>query len=113
MTVGEKIAELLDWSGVSQGELSKRTGIPQSTISSYVTERASIPVEAAFKIAEGLDISPWMVINHSPLPATPLELTDEEQEIITDMRHLSRHQQEVVIQSIKLMRRQNSEKGMP
>lgn len=110
MTVGEKIGELLDWSGMSQGELSKRSGIPQTTISSYVTGKATVPVDAAYKIASGLGVSAWTVLNCEPLPATMLDMSEEEVELVTDVRQLTRHQREIVLQVIKLMRRQNTER---
>ena len=109
MTVGDKIRELLDWSGMSQGELACRTGVPQTTISSYVTGRVSIPVDTVYKIAEALDVSPWTVINCTPLPATALDLTDAEAELVSDMRYLTQHQREIVVQSVKLMRKQNGQ----
>lgn len=110
MTIGEKIGELLDWNGVSQTELSRRTGIPQTTISSYVTDKVSIPADAAYKIAEALGVTPWAVLNSEPLLATKEDLSVEELELVTDMRQLTQHQREIILQSIGLMLKQNREK---
>lgn len=112
MTINEKLAELLDWSGISQGELSERTKIPPSTISSYVTGRASVSVDQAYKIAEALGVTPWTLLNMEPLPVSHMELSQAEQEFMANIRSLTNHQREIIEQSVLLMMKQNRE-GRP
>lgn len=110
MTINEKIVELLDWSGMSQRELSRITGIPQTTISTYVTGKSTVSIENAYKIAKGLNVSPWTILNCEPLPATWLEMTREEQDLIADIRSLNNDQRELIVESVKVMVRQNRRK---
>lgn len=110
MTVNEKIAELMDWRGISQGELAKRVGTAPSTISAYINERAGVSVEMACKIAAALNVTPWTVLNCEPLPADPLDLSGEEAELVTRYRALTRHQRELISKGMDLMMRQNQEK---
>lgn len=110
MTTNEKIAELLDWFGLSQQELADRTGIPRGSISSYVTGRAAVSIEMAYKIAEGLGVSPWTVLNSEPLPADPLDLSQAEKELVTNIRSLTKHQREIIDQNVQLMLKHNREK---
>lgn len=109
MTVNEKIVALLSYMGVSQTELAERTGIPRANISAYVTGRAAVSVEMAYKIAKGLGVTPWTVLNCEPLPVSPLELTAGEEELITQVRSLTDQQRELIEKGVALMVRQNSE----
>ena len=55
MTLGEKIQEVLDWSGLHQKDLAEATGISPSMISSYIKGVHAVSLEAAQKIADALD----------------------------------------------------------
>lgn len=109
MTVNEKIVALLSYMGVSQTELAERTGIPRANISAYVTGRAAVSVEMAYKIAKGLGVTPWTVLNCEPFPISSLELTKGEEELITQFRSLTDQQRELIEKGVALMVRQNSE----
>lgn len=112
MTVNEKLAELLDWLGISQTQLADAIGVSKATVNSYVTERNNISVDMAEKIAAALGVTPWTLLNGAPLPATSLDLTPVEVERITDMRGLSLDQLELLDQCIQTMKRQNERKRL-
>lgn len=107
MTVNEKLQEVMDWKGLNQQELAKRTGINASTISSYVTNRAAVSVEVACQLAAALGVSSWTLLNGEPLPATHDDLTGEETALVTDLRGLTLEQKEVVLNVVATMKKQN------
>jgi len=54
----ENLRSELNFQGVAIKELSARTGIPIATLDCYLGTRATVPsVEAAFKIAQALQVS--------------------------------------------------------
>lgn len=110
MTAGEKIAELLAWSGMSQKQLAKKIDIPRTTLSAYILGRTPLPLHVAEKIADALGVTLWTIINGEPLPADPLELTKAEAELVGRFRCLTLQQQDVVTTLIDVMYRQSRPK---
>jgi len=54
----ENLRSELNFQGIAIKELSARTGIPVATLDCYLGTRATVPsVEAAFKIAQALQVS--------------------------------------------------------
>ena len=109
MTANEKIAELLDWSGMSQQALADALGIPRTTVSNYITGRTPVSVETAYKIADALGVTPWTVLNCEPLPATPLDLTADEAAAIGMARGLPRKERALLAAILNYMDAQNKE----
>ena len=107
MTPGEKLIELMDWLGVNQADLARATGIGASTISSYTTGRVSMPFEAAVQLAQGLGVSPWALLNGSPLPANTMDLTQAELDHLSDLRTLTEQQRELLDDVVRRMKQQN------
>ena len=62
MSVGESVRIVRKLQGFSQNELSKRTGIPQSTISSIENDRVNLGVERAKVIARALKCHPAVLV---------------------------------------------------
>lgn len=110
MKINEKLAELIDWSGKTQQQIADQVGVTRANISAYVMDKAAISVEMAYKLADALGVSPWTLLNNSPLPATEQDLTTAEAELITKLRSLTPDQYEVAVQSIELMYCQNKKK---
>lgn len=96
MTIGEKIGEVLDWSGVTQKELSERTGISPSMVSSYISGTHAVSFESASKIADALDVSLWVLLNGEPLPANENEITKDESRVIGEYRLLTGDEKEMI-----------------
>ena len=103
MTVGEKLQELLDWSGMSQKELSVRAGISASSINGYIKGTRAAPLENLERIADALGVSAWLIVNHESLPPDELELSPGEIKVIGMMRgmpnterHLAEHNVEAL-----------------
>lgn len=96
MTVGEKIQEVLDWSGLHQKDLAEATGISPSMISSYIKGVHAVSLEAAQKIADALDVSLWVLLNGEALPVTTLDMTEKERRLIGEYRRLTGSEREAV-----------------
>ena len=62
VSVGESVRILRELQSLSQSELAKRTGIPQSTISGIETDRINLGVERAKVIARALRCHPAVLV---------------------------------------------------
>jgi transcriptional regulator with XRE-family HTH domain len=62
VSVGESVRIMRELQGLSQNELSKLTGIPQSTISSIENDRVKLGVERAKVIARALKCHPAVLV---------------------------------------------------
>lgn len=107
MNVAEKIQEFLVWRGMQQKELAIRAGIPVSTVNGYFTKGREIPVEAAAKMARALDVSLITLLNAEPMPLHPMEITNAGGQLVADFRDLTDAQQELILNNISLLKRQN------
>lgn len=96
MTVGEKIQEILDWSGKTQADLAALADIPRSSISDYVRGARVPSLEAVQKIAAALDVSSWAVINGEPLAVEAIDLTEAERVFLGEYRKLTGMERESV-----------------
>ncbi len=62
VSVGESVRIIRELQGVSQVELSKMTGIPQSTISAIENEKVNLGIERAKVIARALKCHPAVLV---------------------------------------------------
>ena len=72
VSVGESVRIIRELQGLSQGQLSRLTGIPQATISAIENDRIRLGVERAKSLAKALECHPavlvfpgWDVRQHS------------------------------------------------
>jgi transcriptional regulator with XRE-family HTH domain len=62
VSVGESVRIIRELQGLSQNELSKLTGIPQSTISAIENDRVNLGVERAKTLARALKCHPAVLV---------------------------------------------------
>lgn len=62
MSVGQSVRIIRQLQDLSQGELSKLTGIPQSTISAIENDRVRLGVERAKVLARALKCHPGVLV---------------------------------------------------
>ena len=62
VTVGESVRIIRQLQGLSQNQLSKLTGIPQSTISAIENGRVNLGVERAKVLARALKVHPAVLV---------------------------------------------------
>ena len=62
VSVGESLRIVRELQGLSQSELAKRTGIPQSTLSSLENDRITLGLERAKVLARALRCHPAVLV---------------------------------------------------
>ncbi len=62
VSVGESVRILREFQGLSQNELARLTGIPQSTISAIENDRVRLGVERAKVLARALHCHPAVLV---------------------------------------------------
>jgi len=62
VSVGESVRIIRELQGLSQNELSARSGIPQSTISAIENDRVNLGVERAKVLARALSCHPSVLV---------------------------------------------------
>jgi transcriptional regulator with XRE-family HTH domain len=62
ISVGESVRIIRELQGLSQTELSKLTGIPQSTISAIENDKVNLGIERAKVIARALKCHPAVLV---------------------------------------------------
>ena len=62
VSVGESVRIIRELQEMSQNELAKRTGIPQSTISAIENDRVNLGVERAKQLAMALRCHPAVLV---------------------------------------------------
>ena len=62
VTVGESVKIIRELQGMSQNDLSKASGIPQSTISAIENDRVQLGVERAKVLARALKVHPGVLV---------------------------------------------------
>ena len=62
VSVGESVRIIRELQGLSQNELARLTGIPQSTISAIENDKVSLGVERAKVIARALKCHPAVLV---------------------------------------------------
>jgi transcriptional regulator with XRE-family HTH domain len=62
VTVGESVRIIRELQEMSQNELAKATGIPQSTISAIENDRVNLGVERAKQLARALRCHPAVLV---------------------------------------------------
>lgn len=62
MTISEKIFNIMETKGITQLELSKRTGIAQSCISDWKHKNTDPAAKKILSICEALECSPYDIL---------------------------------------------------
>lgn len=62
VSVGESVRIVRELQGLSQNQLAKRTGIPQSTISAIENDRVRLGLERAKALAKALRCHPAVLV---------------------------------------------------
>lgn len=99
----ENLRKELDYQGIFVKELSSKTGIPVATLDCYLGTRANVPsVEAAFKIAQALQVSvEYLIIGENPdTKKTHIRLSREALELIRLIEHLNSEQCKAILNLI-------------
>ena len=63
MTIGERILDIINQKGMTQKEFSEKTGIPQSTLSSWRGKKQNPSMDELKVICDSLQIDPYYLIS--------------------------------------------------
>ena len=110
MTISERIFMILEEKHISQRELSRRTGIPVTTISDWNVKKTNPAAEKIMPICKALDITPEeLLTGTSPAvmteDGTKTEVSYTELRIVDDYRELSEEQKKRFLAYMKRMKR--------
>ena len=96
MTIGERVLELVHDKGMTQKEFSEKTGIPQSTMSSWKGKQQNPSIDKLRVICDVLEVDPYYLISgtksNKALNSDYLTVyrKDEEYNILLEYRKMDR-----------------------
>lgn len=94
MLISDRIFEIMKKKGISQKEFSKRTGIPQSTISDWKGKRVNPSSDKIMIICQALDSSPYEILSgiekdkYQPVDFLVIDKKSEECRLIEQYRRM-------------------------
>lgn len=98
MSFRQNLKDEIYFSGISVKELSYRTGIPYTTIESYINNKATSPsLEKAFKISSILGVSLEYLLTGKNRKYTTNE---KEAELVKSFNRLTKEQQKLISELI-------------
>jgi transcriptional regulator with XRE-family HTH domain len=96
MTIGERVLELVHEKGMTQKEFSEKTGIPQSTMSSWKGKKQNPSIDKLKVICDTLKVDPYYLISATESNTALNEdyiivyRNDEEYNVLVEYRKLDR-----------------------
>jgi transcriptional regulator with XRE-family HTH domain len=94
MTIGERVLQLVHDSGMTQKEFSEKTGIPQSTMSSWKGKKQNPAIDKLKVICDTLEVDPYYLISGSESNETlnndylTVYRKDEEYDLLIEYRKM-------------------------
>lgn len=95
MTIGERILELIHEKGMTQKAFSEKTGIPQSTMSSWKGKKQNPGMDKLQVICDVLNVDPYYLISGTKMNTrintdflVVYRDNDEEYELLIEFRKL-------------------------
>lgn len=109
-TIGEKLQEIMDWRGLHQSDVARLTGVSPTMISEYIRGKSDPTVSAINKLADGLGISAWTLLNGDPLAVDSMDLTKSERILVGSYRMLDAEERETVDHLLRTLNRRKAPK---
>ncbi len=116
MTIGERILELIHERNMTQKEFSEKTGIPQSTLSSWKGKKQNPSMDKLKVICDALGVDPFYLIsatesqNNLNNDYITVFRTDKEFEVLVEYRKMDQNQKNRLmgyIDALKAEKRKN------
>ncbi len=98
MKVLDKIKELIDKENITIYELSKRSGVPQSTLTNLFIRYNNPSISTLEQICKGLNITLSEFFNDGD----EIDLTSEEKRVIEKYKKLSKEQKDAIVNIMDL-----------
>lgn len=114
MAFGKKLKEIIDKKGISASELSRRTGIPKTTLSGiFRSDTDKIAIELFLDICNAIDCDPAEFYRSygiiKPVETNQNQLKPNEQHLLDLFRQLSPTEQGTIIGRAELLVEQHQE----
>ena len=96
MTIGERVLDLVHKKNMTQKEFSERTGIPQSTMSSWRGKKQNPSMNKLQVICDTLEVDPYYLISGTEMNESlnsdyvTVYRDDEEYDLMIEFRKLDR-----------------------
>ena len=105
MSFGSNLRREMEYQDIQVKELSQRTGISKNTLDKYLSGSQSLPsVEKAAKIAKVLNVSvEYLLSAEENITKRDPEISQEDLNILTSYRKLSREKKELIKSLIEVM----------
>ncbi|MBD5439864.1 MAG: helix-turn-helix transcriptional regulator [Treponemataceae bacterium] len=97
MDILEKIRKLRLERNWTEYQLAEKSGLPQSTISSWYRKNMQPSISSLEKICGAFNITLSQFFTDAPT----MELTEQQQKILREINRLSKNQQEKLLQFLK------------
>jgi transcriptional regulator with XRE-family HTH domain len=103
MTIGERVLQLVHDRGMTQKEFSEKTGIPQSTMSSWKGKKQNPSIDKLKVICDVLCVDPYYLIAGTERNESLNEdyeivyKSDEEFSLLTEYRKLDRSSKDRIL----------------
>ena len=94
MTIGERVLNLVHERGMTQKEFSKRTGIPESTMSSWKGKKQNPSIDKLQVICDVLKVDPYYILSGTEGKETlntdyvTVYKSDDEYQVLIEYRKL-------------------------
>lgn len=94
MTIGERVLKLVKDKGMTQKEFSEKTGIPQSTMSSWRGKKQNPSMDKLRIICDTLEVDPYFLISgtsgdtNANMDYIAVYRSDDEYKILMEYRNL-------------------------
>ena len=105
MSFANNLRREMEYQDIQVKELSQRTGISKNTLDKYLSGSQSLPsVEKAAKIAKALNVSvEYLLSAEENITKRDPEISQEDLNILTSYRKLSREKKELIKSLIEVM----------
>ncbi len=112
LTIGDRVKKLME--GMTGRGFSKRLGLPNNTVSNYVTGKRTISVEFIVLICRHFDVDPWWLMTGEEKgvsvkvaelsePCQPKPLPQDEQYLLAAYRNLNESDKAAIAAVISAM----------
>lgn len=107
MHYGSRMKEWITDHDILQKTLAKEFHVTEAMMSHYMTGRNEVTVDVLVQFAKRTGLSMDYMVGLTDLPYPPMELSEEEQDMVRRFRTLSREQRELIVKNIAIMEEQN------